>query len=370
MSAKTTFFAAAISLTLGGCCCPPNPCCQVGAPAYAPAYSPAVMAPGLPAAMCAPLTAAFTCNVPQTPVYQPVSMSLTNANCPPQPLRQQRNLRKNRCAVPDYYPPVKPQRYRPIKQRKTTIKDVFRDRIVWGKPKYKEARYPGVVQDPPRKCNCEKCRQKRHSCSLCQDCNDSCRDAGSCGENNCAVPSQIWADEGCVTEMQVQQPWEVCGEGCMDYDMLTATTVSQPVDATPVDSDDDARQFNAPQSHSANHVPPPAPIPPPEEEPLDSDEVPQRLDPPPVDVTTPADEAAETRAAADPAADPAAEPAVDPPEVIAPPEAEQTDGIEQTGFEEVPVLDFSLLEAADGHGKDHEQSGLMRPTSVTHRQIQ
>ena len=67
MSAKTTFFAAAISLTLGGCCCPPNPCCQVGAPAYAPAFTPAVMAPGLPAAMCAPLTAAFTCNGQREP---------------------------------------------------------------------------------------------------------------------------------------------------------------------------------------------------------------------------------------------------------------------------------------------------------------
>ena len=383
MSVKPTLLAAAFSLSLSGCFCLPNPCCNMG-PACPPLSAP-VMGPAMVSPVASMMPAPWTCN--PAPTYQPVSMTLSNPTCPPtrqRRMRQQRTL-KDRCGVPDYYSPVLPFRYRPVKQKRTTIKDVFKDRIAWGKPKWERDPYPGVVKDPPR-CNCEKCRQKR-SCG-CGQC-DTCRQSDCAAPNdlcavemdNCAVPSQVWTSDweqsaDCAVPTMNMQPFEVCGEGCSDYEILTSS-VSQsvtaekpmaipgntPEDLTSTTDSTESREFHAPMMADQASVPPPAPIPPPEEDmppattadgpPAETggEEKPTPIDPPPTD-DVPAVDLTEPQ--------PASGVEDDAPESV----------IEQTSLE-VPLLDFSTFApVANGDRKDSMETSTMKPVSVIRRRIQ
>lgn len=391
MSVKPTLIAALLSLSVSGCFCLPNPaCCNMG-PACPPLSAPMMGATRGPACgppMMSMMPAPWTCD--PAPVYQPVSMTLAGPDCQQtrqRRTRQQRTL-KDRCGVQDYYSPVMPVRYRPVRQKRTTIKDVFKDRIAWGKPKWERDPYPGVVKDPPR-CNCEKCRRKRAcGCGQCATCRESdCAAPGDvCGVemDNCAVPSRVWTSDWdeCAPAMS-GQPFEVCGEGCNEYEILTSMgpprTVSVekpkaiPETTLPETSETSTREFHAPLSADQASVPPPAPIPPPEEDlpveppPTDplpaaagsGDEKPTPIDPPPtgelpaVDLTDPLPEEASSGTGDERSSD-------------------DTGGsdIEQTSLA-VPLLDFSTFApVVNGDSKDTAETSTMAPTSVLRRRIQ
>lgn len=299
----------------------PNPCCGPVGPGVPMAAGPRLLPPMLfpPVNCVAPVAA-----------YQPVSMSR------PQRLRPQRMnaraLRQQRCAVPDYYPPVPQQRYIPVRPKRSTIKEVFKDRVVWGKPTWKKNKYPGVVQDKVKQCQCAKCRAKRAS---------SCRHCSKCREGTCAVPSHVWAADcdDCTDEYVLQQPYDICGEGCDQYSMLTST----PTDAS-VSSDESSeqdREFHASGSQQTKRIPPPAPVPPPEEGDTSDEESPVPIEPPPVDMSDPDM-----------------------------PPMPTDDGVQQMSLE-VPFLDFTeSRRSRTGSEKADMETFTMQPTSVTRRRIQ